>query len=133
MMNIGDSLPEVTRDITDEKVSLYASASGDFNPLHTDPVFAATTHYGRTVAHGMLVLAYVSYMMPRAFGNSWSNNGQMRVRFRLPVYIPSRVSTFGSVKGIAEDNGSIVVKCSIGCRNESGEEVINGEASVTIE
>jgi 3-hydroxybutyryl-CoA dehydratase len=132
-MKIGDSLPEVSRDVTHEVVSLYANASGDLNPLHTDPVFASNTHYGRMVAHGMLILAYISDMMAQAFGNSWSNNGQMRVRFRLPVYIPSRVSTFGLVKEVTNKNGSLVVKCLIGCKNEDGEEVINGEASVTME
>ncbi len=33
----------------------FARLSGDDNPIHTDPVFSARTHFGRTVAHGLLL------------------------------------------------------------------------------
>lgn len=33
----------------------FARLSGDDNPIHTDPEFSARTHFGRTVAHGLLL------------------------------------------------------------------------------
>jgi len=33
----------------------FANLSGDDNPIHTDPQFSARTHFGRTVAHGLLL------------------------------------------------------------------------------
>lgn len=35
----------------------FARLSGDENPIHIDPSFAAQTKFGRTVAHGMFILA----------------------------------------------------------------------------
>lgn len=42
------------RTVTEGDVSLFAGLSGDFNPLHTDAVFAASTPFKQRVAHGML-------------------------------------------------------------------------------
>ncbi len=64
----GDNLPSVVKHITQKDINLYAEASGDFNPIHIDETFAAQTPLGGTIAHGMLVLAYVSEMLAIAFG-----------------------------------------------------------------
>ena len=39
-LNIGTSLPESYRRVTQEHINLYAEASQDFNPIHLDPEFA---------------------------------------------------------------------------------------------
>jgi acyl dehydratase len=43
------------RTITETDVVMFAGLSGDYNPLHTDAVFAATTPFKQRIAHGMLV------------------------------------------------------------------------------
>ena len=131
-MRPGDALPSVSKVVVQEDINTYAEASGDHNPLHLDQEFAATTHYGRIVAHGMLVLAYISEMMTQAFGRHWLEAGHLKVRFRAPVYPGDRVSTFGDVLRLAEENSHIRLECTVGCRNQEGEEVINGEAWVTM-
>lgn len=40
-------------------IRAYAQLSGDHNPIHEDPEYAASTRFGRPVAHGMLVAGYV--------------------------------------------------------------------------
>ncbi|MFH1560227.1 MAG: MaoC family dehydratase [Chloroflexota bacterium] len=132
MMRPGDVLLPVSKTVIQEDVNAYAEASGDHNPLHLDPEFAASTHFGRVVAHGMLVLAYISEMMAQAFGRHWLETGQLKIHFRAPVYPGDRVTTFGDVLRLAEENGDVCLTCSVGCRNQDGEEVINGEAQVTI-
>jgi 3-hydroxybutyryl-CoA dehydratase len=131
-MRLGNTLPSINKLVIQEDVNTYAEASGDHNPLHLDPEFAASTHFGRVVAHGMLVLAYISEMMVQAFGRHWLEAGHLNVRFRAPVYPGDRVATFGEVLRLAEENGHIRLECSVGCRNQDGEEVINGEAWVTM-
>ena len=60
-MIVGKLLPSVSKQVIQENINTYAEASGDHNPLHWDEHFAVNaTHYGRIVAHGMLVLAYIS-------------------------------------------------------------------------
>ena len=66
----GESLPQVLKHISQEKINRYAEASGDFNPIHVDENFAKKTPLGGTIAHGMLILAYISQIMTAAFGQS---------------------------------------------------------------
>jgi 3-hydroxybutyryl-CoA dehydratase len=128
----GDPLPEVRRTITQKIVKEYADASGDYNPLHLDPVFAEKTPYGKTIAHGMLILGQISDMMTQAFGNNWVNNGKLKVRFRAPVFIPNEILTYGKIKKVITDSEEILVECFIGCRDQTGKEVIKGDAYISL-
>ena len=131
-MRSGDVLPSISKVVVQEDINMYAEASGDPNPLHLDQDFAADTHFGRIVAHGMLVLAYISEMMTQAFGRHWLEAGHLKVRFRAPVYPGDQVTTFGEVRRVSKEDGNVRLECFVGCRNKQGEEVINGEASVTM-
>ena len=75
----------VRREITQERIHNYADASGDHNPIHVDPEFARGTPFGGTIAHGMLVLSFISEMMTAAFGQAWLSSGTLEVRFRAPA------------------------------------------------
>lgn len=131
-MQKGEKLPGVEKLVTKEKIAQYAHASGDFNPVHLDEEFAAGTPFGRTIAHGMLILAFLSEMMTRAFQRQWLEGSRLKVRFKAPVYPGDVVTTFGEVKDIQELNGARYATCTVGCRNQRGEEVIIGEARTRI-
>ena len=128
----GDPLPTVERSITQERIERYAAASGDFNPVHVDPEFAAKSRFGGTIAHGMLVAATVSEAMTAAFALSWLESGRLKLRFKNPVYPGDTVTAFGKVERISERDGARHVVCSVGVRRQDGEEAITGDASVTI-
>jgi 3-hydroxybutyryl-CoA dehydratase len=117
-------LSPLTRTITQEKIGRYARSSGDGNPLHTDPAFAARTQFGGTVAHGMLLLAYLSEMLTAAFGLAWLSSGRMKVRFRGPARPGDTVTATGRV---TLDDARRTV-CEIECRNQAGELLVSGEA-----
>lgn len=119
-------LPPVIREITQEKINRYAGASGDHNPLHVDPEFAATTQFGGTIAHGMLMLGYISSMMTAAFGRRWLEGGRLKVRFRAPARPGDTVTTSGTV--VATDGRQ--ASCEIECRNQHGEVLISGQVEV---
>ena len=131
-MITGDILPQVSKVVVQEDINLYAVASGDHNPLHLDQEFAHNTHYGRVVAHGMLVLAYVSEMMTQAFGLHWVGSGRLKARFRSPVYPGDRVTTYGEIRRVVRKGGSVDLECIVGCRNDSMEDVLTGQAWITI-
>ncbi len=46
---------ETRRTFAQDEFDRFAALSGDDNPIHVDPEFSARTHFGRTVAHGMLL------------------------------------------------------------------------------
>jgi len=126
----GMSLPAVQHIITQEKINLYAEASGDLNPIHIDEEFASKTAAGGTIAHGMLILAYVSEMMTAAFGESWLRSGKLNVRFRAPARPGDTVTVSGKVGRVEAVNGGKLVTCEVLCANQKAEVIINGEARV---
>lgn len=131
-LNEGTTLPEIKRTVTQEKVKLYAEASGDFNPIHIDGDFAKKTPLGGTIAHGMLVLAYVSHMLTVAFGKSWLSNGKLDVRFRNPARMGDVLTAGGKITRVERSDNETLVSCEILCQNQKGEPVISGEANVKV-
>ena len=126
-LGIGDELPVITKELTQEQINRYADASGDRNPLHLDQEFAKGTQFGGTIAHGMLVLAFVSEMLTAAFGRDWLESGRLKIRFRAPARPGDVLTSSGRVTKV--DGARIV--CEIACRNGSSETVLDGTAEVT--
>ncbi|MEQ9499762.1 MAG: MaoC/PaaZ C-terminal domain-containing protein [Deltaproteobacteria bacterium] len=52
-------------EFTQEQFDAFASISGDDNPIHVDPEFAARTRFERTLAHGMFLFGTSLAGLPR--------------------------------------------------------------------
>jgi 3-hydroxybutyryl-CoA dehydratase len=126
----GKALDSVVRHITQEKINLYAEASGDFNPIHIDESFAAKTPLGGTIAHGMLNLAYVSEMMTSAFGRSWLFGGKLRAKFKEPARPGDTLTISGKIDCVEQKDDVSYANCSFECRNQKGEMMVAGETIV---
>ena len=122
----GAELRPLRKTVTQEKIARYAEASGDRNPLHTDPQFAAAGRFGETIAHGMLILAYVSEMLTATFGEPWLAGGRLKARFRVPARPGDVVTVSGRV--LERDAGRIL--CHVEARNEAEEVLISADAEV---
>jgi len=129
----GMNLHESKRIITQANINLYAEASQDFNPIHIDEDFAKKTPLGGTIAHGMLILAYVSQMMSAAFGRSWLAGGKLNVRFKTPARPGDTIAVTGRISRIERSEGQTLIHCDVLCRNQNGEAVITGETSLRVE
>jgi acyl dehydratase len=127
------SPPELHRVVTQERINAYAMVSGDHNPLHIDPAFAAETQFGGPIAHGMLLFGYLSDAMSRAYGEAWAATGRLRVRFRAPARPGDKLVVTGVVRGTEEaPDGRTLVRCSLECKSEAGQVLASGDASVTV-
>lgn len=51
------------RRVTQADFDRFARVSGDDNPIHVDPAFAARTRFGRTLAHGMMLYSLVVHLI----------------------------------------------------------------------
>jgi len=51
---IEDEFISPSRTVTDSDISLFAGLTADYNPLHTNDVFAKKTVFGSRIAHGLL-------------------------------------------------------------------------------
>ncbi|MCH7737395.1 MAG: MaoC family dehydratase [Chloroflexi bacterium] len=118
----------ISKEINQEQLNAYARASGDDNPLHLDPEFAAGTQFGGIIAHGMLTLAFVSEMMAAAHGREWLESGFLRVRFKGAAYLGDRVEAWSDLAKVQES----IRTYSVGVRNSSsGQELVVGTAGFT--
>ena len=121
----------ISKTITQCQLNDYSQASGDDNPLHLDPAFAASTQFGGIIAHGMLTLAFVGEMMVASFGRSWLETGLLKAKFRGAAYLGDHLETWGQVAREDDRPSGRSVECSVDVRNSrSGEEIINGVATV---
>ena len=123
----GSALPPVVRHITQEKINLYAEASGDFNPIHVDEFFASQTPLGGTIAHGMLILAYISEMMTQTFDSGWLSGGMLSVRFKSPARPGDTVTVSGKISSLKEKDSVLYATCSVECCNQKGDIIITGQ------
>ena len=87
--------PSPWREVTQDEVNRFADLTGDHNPVHLDPAFAARTPFGGTIAHGYLTLALVVPLMAdlvQVTGvGTGVNYGLDRLRFPAPVLVGARI------------------------------------------
>jgi acyl dehydratase len=82
-------------EISQERIDMFADATGDHQWIHVDPHKAATGPFGATVAHGYLTLSLIPFLGAQAFAFAGEtarvNYGLDRVRFMAPVRVGSRI------------------------------------------
>ena len=128
----GETLGVLVVPITAERVRAYAEASGDHNPIHIDPVFAATTEFGGTIAHGMLLLAYLARLLSARFGRAWATTGTLEARFRAPAKVGTIITIQGNVQAITEDPAGRRVECRLTCTDAVDQALVTAVATVTL-
>ncbi len=75
---------EEQRAFTQEEFNAFAELSGDHNPIHVDPEFAAGTAFGATVAHGMMLFSAVRGLITRHYPGSRMLSQDLM--FEAPTY-----------------------------------------------
>lgn len=66
-------------------IQAYAELTDDFNPIHIDPVFAATTPMGGVIAHGTMSICLIWQMLQKNLGADVFKSPALDVRFLKPV------------------------------------------------
>jgi acyl dehydratase len=132
-LNVGDVHSEVVvDDLTRTQIVQYAGASGDYNPLHTDEIFATqVAGFPSIFAHGMLTMGLTGTMVTNYVGD-----GRLRSfggRFRAQVWPGDTLTARAEVVGIRDDEGGSVVELRISTTNQDGLEVFAGEATAAVD
>ena len=106
--------------ITQEMIDAYAAIAGDFNPVHVDPVFAAATPFGKTIAHGCIPMEPIFRLVQARSGLAvMPPNSRMKLRYLRPSH-PG--DTIGIVVKTWRQDG-----LEFQCVNQRGEAVIEGD------
>lgn len=98
-----------TVDIDQSSATTFAEISGDWNPLHTDPNYAASTQYGRPILHGAFAAGLVSRMAGMEIpGRDCLLHG-IKLNFVKPITIPNKILVSGRLLHSSQDIGSVEV------------------------
>jgi alkylation response protein AidB-like acyl-CoA dehydrogenase/acyl dehydratase/putative sterol carrier protein len=133
---LGKSLDEIQLDdkaegsmlVTTDHIEWYAKMSGDYNPLHMDDEYAATTMFGRRIAHGPVGGALVARVIGMQLPGLGTLAYNMKVNFTAPVYPDDEITALVEVtEKIPEKN---LLRLSFTVTNQNGIEVMNGYANV---
>src|SRR3989304_4247089 len=98
-VKVGDRA-EFEKTVTAEDIQKFAEVSGDTNPLHRDPAYAAKTRFGQCIAHGMLSAGFIS----AALGTKLAPNCcviylSQSLRFLRPVKVGETIRAGAEGKG----------------------------------
>jgi acyl dehydratase len=133
-LKVGDVHSEVVvDDLTRTQIVQYAGASGDYNPLHTDEVFATqVAGFPSIFAHGMLTMGLTGKMVTNYVGD-----GRLRSfggRFQAQVWPGDTLTARAEVVEIRDgDDGAGLVELRIATTNQDGVEVFSGSATASID
>lgn len=124
----------VVENLTRTQIVQYAGASGDYNPLHTDEVFATqVAGYPSVFAHGMLTMGLTGRMLTDLVGDGrlLSYGG----RFTSQVWPGDDLTTSATVEAVHEggDGDGPSVDLVLSTVNQDGAEVFSGHASARVD
>jgi acyl dehydratase len=131
-VEVGFRFETQRRTITEADLVAFAGVSGDFNPLHTDAVFAADTIYGERIAHGALVLSLATGLRQRVGLFDGTLMGLLEIRswrFIAPVLIGDTIHVVTEVTELRPtskpDRGVMAQRVEV--INQDGATVQEGE------
>ncbi|MDJ0867435.1 MAG: MaoC/PaaZ C-terminal domain-containing protein [Myxococcota bacterium] len=118
----------VVEELSRTQIVQYAAASGDFNPIHHDEVFATQrAGYPSVFAHGMLTMGLTGRLL-----TDWLGDGVLRsfgVRFARQVWPGDTLTARGTVTAV-ESDGSVSI--DVQTVNQKGETVVQGTATARL-
>lgn len=120
-------------DLTRTQIVQYAGASGDYNPLHTDDIFAReVAGYPGVFAHGMLTMGMTGRIL-----TDWVGDGRLvryGVRFVKQVWPGDTLTATAEVTAIREEgDGTPVADLAVSTTNQDGVEVLTGTATARLD
>src|SRR5262249_61782666 len=114
----------VRKTVGETDVYLFAGISGDFAPIHVDEEFMKQTKYGRRIAHGALMIAYMSQASTRictGVPGTIVSYGYDRIRFPKPVFFGDTVTVTYEI--VDRDVPAGKTFSRVTCTNQRGEVV----------
>jgi acyl dehydratase len=132
-LRVGDARTEViVDDLSRTQIVMYAGASGDYNPVHTDATFTTqVAGYPSVFAHGMLTMAMTGRVL-----TDWVGDGRLTsygVRFSKQVWPGDTLTTTATVESIEVVDGDAIARFAVSTANQHGEDVVVGYATARLD
>jgi 3-hydroxybutyryl-CoA dehydratase len=122
---VNKQLKTSTKHVDFDTIMAYAAVTNDYNPIHVDKAFAATSPMGGIIAHGTMSVALIWQALKNTLGIEALNRVHLEIRFVQPVRIDDDVTGGGELR-----DGTQPPVYDVWVRNAKGQEVIKGTATV---
>jgi acyl dehydratase len=114
-----------TKTVTARDVELYAEITGDRNPLHFDPVFAAGTRFGRLVAQGGITAGMLNALVAMDLPGPGTVFMSQSLKYLAPTYLGDTLTAEVEVLAVKPDKPVCQLRATI--TNQDGTVVLEGE------
>lgn len=122
----------VAENITRTQIVMYAGASGDYNPLHSDDLYTTKiAGFPSVFAHGMLSMGATGRMLTDFVGDGRLT--KYGVRFSRQVWPGDTLTARATVEAIREEGGEKLVDLKVSTVNQDGVEVVSGYATARVD
>lgn len=116
------------RIITQNDQQMFVELTGDFNPLHVDPVFGEKSKFGRNIVHGLLVGSFFSTLVGMYCPGEKNLYLGQSYSFRQPIFVGDKIEIRGTVMGKNDSVKLITIKTEVW---KDGVIAISGDAKVS--
>lgn len=112
------------KTVSEADVYMYAGVTGDFSPNHVNHEYMKKGRYGARIAHGALLIGFMSTASAMMKVGRTASLGYDRVRFTAPVYFGDTVETTYTCESLDKEKNRMLCKCT--CTNQEGTVVAVG-------
>jgi len=124
-VEVGDELPRLVKEpVTLAQLVRYAGASGDFNPLHTDPKVGEMIGTGGIIAHGMLIMGFVGQLLSDYVGPEALR--LFNTRFKGMTHLGDVITCSGCVTKKYEEEGECRIAGKVQAVDQDGDVKVSG-------
>lgn len=101
-------------EVDQERIDLFAEATGDHQWIHVDPDRAKDGPFGGTIAHGFLTLSMMPVLQQQLYrvdGITMAvNYGLNKVRFVTPVHVGARIRARARIGAVTPLDGALQIE-----------------------
>jgi 3-hydroxybutyryl-CoA dehydratase len=122
-----------TKTVAETDVHLFAGITGDFSPIHVDEEFARSTRFGGRIAHGALLVGFVSTVMAKMTALLPPPGGvsyKYEMKFVGPVRLADTVTTELRLAEVRRERRELVFAAR--SRNQRGDTVLEGQTILKV-
>jgi acyl dehydratase len=127
---VGTEIPMLVKHPSSQQLVMWAGASGDYNPIHYDNVFAVSRGLPGVVVHGQLSTAFLCQMLSDWYGKR-SYLKKIKVSYKGMNYPGDTLTCRGVIRDKSAD-GEKTLTVDIWVENEKGEQTVTGTAIIGI-
>jgi acyl dehydratase len=124
-VEVGDAIPKLVKSpISHLQLVRYAGASGDFNPLHTDPKIGELVGVGGIIGHGMLTMGFVGQLLSDYVGPTALR--KFGVRFKGMTRLDDVITCTGTITEKYEADGEARIAGKVQAADQNGDVKVAG-------